>query len=74
MTEKIKAIALVSGGLDSMLALKLIVDQRIAVKVVHFWTPFFTKSLHDVLNKTGNVTNEPAFQQRHKLTRPFHLI
>jgi len=39
-----KALVLLSGGLDSMLAAKLIADQGVEVETVHFLTPF---SKHD---------------------------
>lgn len=45
MKDKIKAVALFSGGLDSILALKLIQEQGIEVKGVNFKTPFF--GLHE---------------------------
>ena len=49
---KIKALALVSGGLDSLLAAKLIKDQGIEVIGVHFKIPFckldIRKSLPDI--------------------------
>lgn len=45
MSKAIKAIGLLSGGLDSMLALRVILDQGIAVKVIKFWTPFFSKNI-----------------------------
>jgi len=49
---KIKALALVSGGLDSLLAAKLIKDQGIEVIGVHFKIPFckldIKKSLPDI--------------------------
>jgi len=38
---KVKAIALFSGGLDSILAVKVILDQGIEVEGVTFETPFF---------------------------------
>jgi len=41
MKDKIKAVALFSGGLDSILAVKLIREQRIEVRGVNFKTPFF---------------------------------
>ncbi len=41
MKNKIKAVALFSGGLDSILAVKLILDQGIEIKGVNFRTPFF---------------------------------
>ncbi|MGB6371043.1 MAG: tRNA 4-thiouridine(8) synthase ThiI, partial [Atribacterota bacterium] len=46
MKNKIKAVALFSGGLDSILAVKLIQEQGIEVRGVNFKTPFF------VLDKT----------------------
>jgi tRNA-uridine 2-sulfurtransferase len=39
-----KAYILYSGGLDSILALKLMQDQKIPVVAVHFITPFFDRS------------------------------
>jgi tRNA-uridine 2-sulfurtransferase len=42
MTNNIKAIALVSGGLDSLLAVKLIESQGIFVQGLFFETPFFS--------------------------------
>jgi len=41
MKDKIKAVALFSGGLDSILAVKLIQEQGIKVKGINFITPFF---------------------------------
>lgn len=40
---KIKAISLISGGLDSALATKLILDQGIDVVGLHFTSPFVSK-------------------------------
>jgi len=40
MTEKRKAVSLVSGGLDSMLATKVILDQGIHVEGINFFTGF----------------------------------
>jgi tRNA U34 2-thiouridine synthase MnmA/TrmU len=42
MTKTIKAIGLLSGGLDSTLAVKMIIDQGIDVTVLNFVTPFCT--------------------------------
>ena len=41
MKDKITAVALFSGGLDSILAVKLIQEQGIEVRGVNFKTPFF---------------------------------
>jgi tRNA-uridine 2-sulfurtransferase len=41
---KQKAFVLYSGGLDSILAVKLMQDQKIPVVAVHFITPFFDRS------------------------------
>jgi tRNA-specific 2-thiouridylase len=37
---KIKALSLLSGGLDSTLATKLIIEQNIEVVAINFFTPF----------------------------------
>jgi len=42
-TNPIRAIALLSGGLDSMLAAKLILDQGIEVIGISFESPFLTQ-------------------------------
>ena len=44
MTLTYDAIALFSGGLDSILAARLIQDQGLAVKCIHFTSPFFGKA------------------------------
>lgn len=38
--QKVKALILFSGGLDSTLALKVILDQGVDTEAVHFTTPF----------------------------------
>ncbi len=43
MNNKYDAIALFSGGLDSILAVKIIEEQGLNVKCLHFMTPFFGK-------------------------------
>ena len=40
MTEPIKAVALISGGLDSMLAAKVVMDQGVHVEGINFFTGF----------------------------------
>lgn len=43
VTKQYDAVALLSGGLDSLLAVKVIQDQGLKVKGLHFVTPFFGK-------------------------------
>lgn len=43
MTKKYDALALLSGGLDSILAARTIMDQGLTVLGLHFITPFFGK-------------------------------
>ncbi|NQT33857.1 hypothetical protein HQ587_01600 [bacterium] len=57
MSKVIKAIGLLSGGLDSMLALRVILDQGIAVKVIKFWTPFFSKNIQTAESRETVSTN-----------------
>jgi len=40
MSKTIKAVALISGGLDSMLATKLMLEQGIHVEGLNFYTGF----------------------------------
>lgn len=48
MTKQYDALALLSGGLDSLLAIKVVQDQGLNVLGLHFTTPFFGKPwLHD---------------------------
>jgi tRNA-specific 2-thiouridylase len=44
---KVKALALLSGGLDSTLAAKLILNQGIDVIAVNFVSPFFVCAKDD---------------------------
>ncbi len=57
---KIKAIGLLSGGLDSTLALKTILNENIDVTVLHFTSPFCTcSSRKDVChNEAERVARE----------------
>lgn len=46
MKRVIRAIGLLSGGLDSMLATRIILDQGIEVLGVTFATPFLARKNH----------------------------
>jgi tRNA-specific 2-thiouridylase len=52
MSEVRKAVALISGGLDSMLAAKVILDQGIRVEGINFFTGFCVEGhTHAIRNK-----------------------
>lgn len=51
--NEIKAIALISGGLDSAIATKLIIDQGIKVEALNFHSPFCTCSSNSKFNQCG---------------------
>ena len=58
MREKVKAIGLISGGLDSELSLKLILDQGIQVTGVHFSHLFSTPAGESVKPNIQAVADE----------------
>ena len=45
MSKQRKAVALISGGLDSMLAAKTIIEQGIHVEGINFFTGFWFKNI-----------------------------
>jgi tRNA-specific 2-thiouridylase len=49
--ESIKAIGLLSGGLDSTLAVRLIKDQGVEVKAINFYTGFCTTDFRRQVNR-----------------------
>ncbi len=52
MTPQRKAVALISGGLDSMLAARLILDQNIHIEGINFYTGFCVEGhTHAIRNK-----------------------
>ncbi len=58
MKDKIKAVALFSGGLDSILAVKLIHRQGIKVNGINFKTPFFGVDEAFMIAKDLNIDLE----------------
>ncbi|MDD5059528.1 MAG: tRNA 4-thiouridine(8) synthase ThiI [Candidatus Omnitrophica bacterium] len=56
---KAKALALISGGLDSLLAAKIICDQGIEVTGVHFKIPFCKLNIKDKFPDIGIRIIEP---------------
>ena len=71
---KIKALALISGGLDSLLAAKLIKDQGLEVIGVHFKIPFckidIKKSFPDIGIKIIEINLSGEFLE--VIKNPFH--
>ena len=55
----IKAVAMLSGGLDSSIALHLIKSQGIEVEAVNFHTGFCLTDAHRALGKTANKNGTP---------------
>jgi len=77
MPAKIKAIGLISGGLDSMLAARLMLDQGIEVLGVNFNTGFCLTDHKRQIQKNSDdktrLQNE-ALQAAAKLEFPVEII
>jgi tRNA U34 2-thiouridine synthase MnmA/TrmU len=76
MAQQRKAVALISGGLDSMLAAKLMLDQGIHVEGITFFTGFCIDGLHHMSGVyRGNVpTRNHAFWVAEQLGIEHHII
>ena len=53
-----KAVALLSGGLDSMLAIKLMLEQGIEVHALNFLTVFCTCTSKGCMHQATKVAHE----------------
>lgn len=75
MTSKKKAVALISGGLDSMLAAKVILDQGIEVIGLNFYTGFchsgHTSSIRN--QKKGKIKRNDALWVAEQLGIQLHI-
>jgi tRNA-uridine 2-sulfurtransferase len=56
MTDKIKALGLLSGGLDSTLAVRIMAELGIKVKAINFSTGFCLTDHHRLLNRPTDRT------------------
>ena len=59
LRKKIKAIGLFSGGLDSVLAAKLIIDHGVAVTALTFSSPFFSGKNKSIIQASANQLGIP---------------
>lgn len=76
MTQQRKAIALISGGLDSMLATKAIMDQGIHVEGINFFTGFCVEGHTHAIRKrdTDKVKRNNALWVAEQLGIKLHII
>lgn len=71
-----KAVALVSGGLDSMLAAKIIQDQGIHVEGINFYTGFCVEGHTQAIRKKDQdkIKRNNAIWVAEQLNMPLHII
>ena len=76
MTQQRKAIALISGGLDSMLATKAIMDQGIHVEGINFFTGFCVEGHTHAIRKrdADKVKRNNALWVAEQLGIKLHII
>lgn len=76
MTQQRKAIALVSGGLDSMLAAKVIQQQGIHVEGINFFTGFCVEGHTHAIRKKDRSKQKRnnALWVAEQLDMPLHII
>ncbi len=76
MDKKIKAVSLISGGLDSLLSTKLILDQGIHVEGINFFTGFCVEGhTHAIRKKKSNKPKRNnALWVAEKLGIKLHII
>ncbi len=74
---KIRAVALLSGGLDSSLAVRLLQDQGVEVKALHFYTGFCItehKRRLGLRMKDGSHYVNPALKAAAQLQVPIEIV
>ena len=75
MTTKRKAVALISGGLDSMLAAKVVLDQGVHVEGLNFFTGFCVEGhTHAIRKKKGGARRNNALWVAERLGIKLHII
>jgi len=74
---KRKALVLLSGGLDSSLAVKLLQEQGVEVKALHFYTGFCVTEFKRRLGQTkedGTPYENPALKAAAQLRVPIEIV
>jgi tRNA-specific 2-thiouridylase len=71
---KRKAVALISGGLDSMLATKAILEQNVHVEGLNFFTGFCVEGHTQALRKTNKEKRNNALWVAEQLGIKLHII
>jgi len=74
MQKQIKAIALISGGLDSMLATKLILDQGIYVEGLNFYTGFCVEGHTHAIRKSNKPKRNNALWTAEQLGIKLNIV
>jgi tRNA U34 2-thiouridine synthase MnmA/TrmU len=76
MKKTPKAIALISGGLDSLLAAKVIQEQGVHVEGINFYTGFCVEGHTHAIRKThqDKVKRNNALWVAEQLDMPLHII
>ncbi len=75
--EKVRAVALLSGGLDSSLAVRLVQEQGVEVKAFHFYTGFCItehKRRLGLTKEDGRQYVNPALKAAAQLGVPLEII
>ena len=74
---KVRAVALFSGGLDSSLAVRLLQDQGVEVKALHFYTGFCItehKRRLGLKREDGSHYVNPALRAAAQLQVPIEIV
>ena len=74
LMKQYKAISLISGGLDSMLATKLILDQGIHVEGINFFTGFCVEGHTHAIRKHDKPKRNNALWVAEQLSIKLHII
>lgn len=76
MHKKRKALALISGGLDSLLAAKVMLEQGLVVEGINFYSGFFGEGsgVTSARKQRKNQSSQGAAWIAHELNIPLHVI